>query len=108
MQAFVTDAFWEGGGEKYERHSKTSCLCNPSSYVYVNTDSAGTNIPMILLVRKEKKREIREHGNTFWRERGIRGGGGGCSDGGGGGGGRRKMSCRMLCLFITLRDPMFT
>jgi len=34
MQAFVTDAFWEGGGEKYERHSEmSSCLCNSSTGV---------------------------------------------------------------------------
>jgi len=66
MQAFVTDAFWEGGGEKYKRHSETSlCLCNPpGSYVYVNTDSARISIPMILDA-KRKKREIREDSNTF-------------------------------------------
>ena len=65
MQAFVTDAFWEGGGEKYERHSETSsCLCNPSSYVYVNIDNARISTRMILGA-KRKKRKIREDGNTF-------------------------------------------
>ena len=45
------------------------------SYVYVNTDSAGTNISMILGA-KRKKREIEEDGNIFWSECGVRGGGG--------------------------------
>ena len=58
MQAFVTDAFWEGGGEKYERHSETSsCLCNPSSYVYVNIDNARISTRMILGAKRKKKKE---------------------------------------------------
>jgi len=44
-------------------------------------------------MRKEKKREIREDGNTFWSGREVRGGGGG---------GRKKMSCGILCLCKTL------
>jgi len=39
-------------------------------------------------VRKEKKREIREDGNTFWSEHEIRGGGGG---------GGRKKKCHVEC-----------
>jgi len=42
----VTWNVWEGGGEKYERHSETSsCLCNPSgSYFYINSDVADRSL----------------------------------------------------------------